>query len=140
KLYNNVFLMPKTDNIINEMANSSIYALSSRNESFGMVIIEAMSVGVPCVSYSCIGPAEIIKDGEDGVLVERNDVDKLAESLTTIIKEDDLRKTMGRNAKENVKRYSFEVVGKKWENLLNEQEFKKNKTPLKKVYSQIKVQ
>ncbi|MCY8307434.1 glycosyltransferase family 4 protein [Bacillus vallismortis] len=140
KLYNNVFLMPKTDNIIKEMANSSIYALSSRNESFGMVIIEAMSVGVPCVSYSCIGPAEIIKDGEDGLLVERNDVDKLAESLTTLIKDESLRKTMGRNAKENVKRYSFEVVGSKWENLLHEQEFKKNKTSLKKIYSQIEVQ
>lgn len=121
KAYNNIYLMPKTDNIIKEMINSSIYALSSRRESFGMVLIEAMSVGVPCVSFACTGPKEVILDKVDGLLIEEGDVEKLAEGLLTLIENDTLRKGMGKNAKENVERYTFNVVGGKWERLIKEQ-------------------
>jgi glycosyltransferase involved in cell wall biosynthesis len=121
KAYNNIYLMPKTDNVIKEMAKSSIYALSSRRESFGMVIIEAMSVGVPCVSFACTGPKEVITDKEDGLLVEEGNVDELANGLITLIESESLRKKMGKKAKENVERYTFNVVGEKWENLIKEQ-------------------
>ncbi|MDG2654083.1 glycosyltransferase, partial [Vibrio parahaemolyticus] len=77
KAYNNIFLMPKTNDMIGEMLNSSIYVLSSRYEPFGMVIIEAMSVGVPCVSFACTGPVEIIKNKEDGLIVEEGNIDEL---------------------------------------------------------------
>lgn len=118
KLYNHVFLMPKTDNILEEMVNSSIYALSSRQESFGMVVIEAMSVGVPCVSFKCPGPSEIIKDKVDGLLIEQNHVEKFTEGLLALINSERLRIELGRNAKKNVRRYSFDMVGDKWEKVL----------------------
>lgn len=121
KAYNHVFLMPKTNNVIGEMLKSSIYALSSRNESFGMVIIEAMSVGLPCVSFACTGPREIIIDGEDGVLVEEGNVDELANSLMLLIENEELRKEYGRKAKKNVEKYTFEVIGEKWEKIIEEQ-------------------
>lgn len=121
KAYNNIFLMPKTNDIIGEMLNSSIYVLSSRYEPFGMVIIEAMSVGVPCVSFACTGPVEIIKNKEDGLLVEEGNIDELANSLMTLMEFEELRKEYGRKAKKNVERYTFNVVGDKWENILEEQ-------------------
>lgn len=127
KAYNNIFLMPKTNDIIGEMLNSSIYVLSSRYEPFGMVIIEAMSVGVPCVSFACTGPVEIIKNKEDGLLVEEGNIDELAKSLMTLMESEELRKEYGRKAKENVERYTFNVVGDKWENILEEQVQKKLK-------------
>ncbi len=119
--YNNIFLMPKTNDIIGEMMKSSIYALSSRYESFGMVIIEAMSVGVPCVSFACSGPKEIIKDGEDGILVEEGNVDAFANALISLIQSKELRRKYGKNAKKNVERYSFNVIGDKWGSILSEQ-------------------
>ncbi|NHC42578.1 glycosyltransferase family 4 protein [Bacillus sp. MM2020_1] len=121
KAYNNIYLMPKTDNIIKEMANSSIYALSSRRESFGMVIIEAMSVGVPCVSFACTGPREVISDNEDGILIEEGNVEELATGLLTLIESESLRKKLGKKAKENVERYTFNIVGEKWESLIKDQ-------------------
>lgn len=121
KAYNNIFLMPKTNNILVEMLNSSIYALSSRHESFGMVIIEAMSVGLPCVSFACEGPSEIIINNEDGVLVDEGNIDELANSLMDLIESKELRKKYGQNAKKNVERYSFNMVGHKWERVLEEQ-------------------
>ncbi|MBJ8051835.1 glycosyltransferase family 4 protein [Bacillus cereus] len=121
KAYNNIFLMQKTNNIIGEMCNASIYALSSRYESFGMVIIEAMSVGVPCVGFACTGPREVITHKEDGILVEEGNVEELANSLMMLIESEELRKEYGRNAKKNVERYTFNVVGDKWENVLEDQ-------------------
>ncbi|NKI24243.1 glycosyltransferase family 4 protein [Paenibacillus dendritiformis] len=120
--YNNIFLIPTTNNILKEMLNSSFYVLSSRNESFGMVIIEAMSVGVPCISFNCSGPVEIIKDKVDGIIVEKENVTQLTQAMLKLIENVDLRKELGKNAKRNVKRFSLEDIGKKWDVLLKESE------------------
>lgn len=139
KAYNNIFLMQKTNNIIGEMHNSSIYALSSRYESFGMVIIEAMSVGVPCVGFACTGPREVITHKEDGILVEEGNIDELANSLMTLIESEELRKEYGRNAKKNVEKYTFNVVGGKWDHILEEQVQQKSKKNVKKMIVQTSV-
>ncbi|WP_438821466.1 glycosyltransferase [Bacillus nitratireducens] len=89
--------------------------------------MEAMSVGVPCVSFACTGPVEIIKNKEDGLLVEEGNIDDLANSLMTLIGSEELRKEFGHKAKKNVEGYTFNIVGDKWENILEEQ-VQKNKT------------
>ncbi|MDA1550483.1 glycosyltransferase family 4 protein [Bacillus tropicus] len=139
KAYNNIFLMQKTNNIIGEMRNSSIYALSSRYESFGMVIIEAMSVGVPCVGFACTGPREVIAHKEDGILVEEGNVEELANSLMMLIESEELRKEYGRMARKNVEKYTFNVVGGKWDRILEEQVQKKSKKNVEKMLVQTSV-
>lgn len=139
KAYNNIFLMQKTNNIIGEMRNSSIYALSSRYESFGMVIIEAMSVGVPCVGFACTGPREVITHKEDGILVEEGNVEELANSLMMLIESEELRKEYGRMARKNVEKYTFNVVGGKWDRILEEQVQKKSKKNVKEMLVQTSV-
>mgnify|MGYP001094844728 CR=1 FL=1 len=95
-----------------------IMVLPSRSEGFGMVLIEAMACGVPCVSFNCpVGPADIIKDGVDGFLVENQNVKQLADRICTLIDNDILRSEMGAKAKENVKRYLLEMIIKQWDEL-----------------------
>lgn len=121
ELFNHVYLMGPTDNIQQELLKSSIYALSSRYEGFGMVIIEAMQCGVPVVSFDCPkGPSEIIDSYNDGILVENGNIDQLAEAINYLIENPLIRKEMGAKASENVKRFSTSNIGNKWIDLFEE--------------------
>src|SRR5690606_404823 len=103
-------------NIEEKYLGSSVFAFSSRFEGFGMVLIEAMACGVPCVSFDCpCGPADIIRDGEDGFLVENGDVDGFTKRLLELIEDESLRVEMGRKAKQNVRRYLPEVIVPEWD-------------------------
>ena len=105
-------------NIQEKYLESSFYVLSSLYEGFGIVLIEAMACGLPCVSYACpCGPSDIITDGEDGLLVPSGDVDRLADSICRIISDREMRETMGQKAVSSVKRYSQEVVMNAWNDL-----------------------
>lgn len=121
KLYNHVFLMGPTQNIEIELANSSIYALSSRFEGFGMVIIEAMQCGVPVVSFDCPkGPSEIISHNVDGLLIENGNTEKLANGMIELIENKEKRRAFSVKAMKNVKRYEIENIGQLWEKLIDE--------------------
>lgn len=100
---------------------SSICILTSRFEGFGMVLIEAMACGVPVVSFDCPwGPADIIKDGEDGFLVEYLNTDEASRRVCQLIESSDLRKKMGAKARINVKRYDRDVIMKQWMDLFDQ--------------------
>ena len=104
-----------------EYLNSSIMVLPSRTEGFGMVLIEAMACGVPCVSFDCpSGPRDIIKDKEDGFLVTNGSTVELAEGINKLISDSELRNKMGAKAKENVKRYLPSTILAQWDQLFKE--------------------
>lgn len=112
------FLHGETSTIKEKYLGSSIYVMSSRFEGFGMVVAEAMSCGLPCVSFACpCGPRDIIADGEDGLLVENGNVDQLADKLIYLMTHDDERKAMGKRAAENIKRFQIDNIMAKWDAL-----------------------
>jgi glycosyltransferase involved in cell wall biosynthesis len=117
-LEGNIFLYDPVPDIEQKYLDSSIYVMSSRFEGFGMVLIEAMSCGLPCVSFDCpYGPSDIVKNGEDGFLVPLGDIDTLANKILFLIENKEERIRMGRNAKENVKRFSPENIIPQWDTL-----------------------
>tara|TARA_B110000211_G_C14031407_1_gene532311 strand:+ start:409 stop:1551 length:1143 start_codon:yes stop_codon:yes gene_type:complete len=114
-LCNNVILHGNSNTIQKHFLESSIFLFTSIAEGLPMVLIEALSYGIPCVAYDCpTGPSDIITNNEDGFVVEQNDSKILVEKLSLLIKNEKLRETMGKKAKQNAKRYNTIVVGKQW--------------------------
>lgn len=95
--------------------------MTSDFEGFGLVLVEAESMGLPLVSYACpCGPRDIIRDGQDGFLVERGDMKTFAARLRQLIEDEELRRRMGQAAKVNSQRFSLDNVMKQWEALFAE--------------------
>ncbi|MCH0541973.1 glycosyltransferase family 4 protein [Streptomyces sp. MUM 203J] len=120
-LNNSVYLMGPRSPIEPEWAKGAIAASTSRHESFGMTLVEAMRCGVPMVSTDCdYGPREIIRDGEDGLLVPVGDVDAVAAALLRLIDDEDLRQTMGRTAVRNARRFDPSAIARRYVDLFAE--------------------
>ena len=119
-LDDSIVLNDPTDDIMSKYLKSSICVLSSRYEGFSLVILESMACGVPVVSFDCpYGPRNIIKDGEDGLLVDYLNVMALADGICSLMKNDTMRKEMGKKARINVQRFSKECIMKQWVDLFN---------------------
>ena len=119
---------PPTKEVSKELCNSGMFVLSSRSESFGMVLIEAQECGLPIVSFDCPeGPSEVVHDGEDGFLVPLADTDALAEKIITLAKDQEMRKRFGQAAKINCQQFSPEKVGEMWMDLIAQLTKKKKK-------------
>ena len=111
----NVFLHQASDDVYSKYAENDFYVMSSRYESFGLVLIEAMSCGLPIISFDCIfGPRSILADGENGILVPPSDVEKMADSISFMIEHTDERIRMGLNARTAVLKYRSETIISYW--------------------------
>lgn len=99
---------------------SSIATLSSRYEGLPMVLLEAQAAGLPIVSFACkCGPRDIIKDGENGFLVNEGEVKELASSLLKVIQNTPLRKNMGEAAYQNSEKFAEEKIMQQWNHLFH---------------------
>jgi glycosyltransferase involved in cell wall biosynthesis len=111
--------MGRTDRLGHAFAESSIFALSSVREGMPMVILEAMSKGLPVVSFDCpTGPAELIETGHNGVLVPDGNIQALSAALQQVIEDDDLRLRLAKGAFETSGQYAGNVIGKRWVELV----------------------
>lgn len=107
-------------NIVERYLESSIHLLPSVYEPFGLVIVEAMSCGLPVVSFDCpYGPASIITDGVDGFLISNRDVEAFAERVCQLIDDKDLRYRMGVAALQSSQRFSTERIMPMWKELFD---------------------
>ena len=110
-----VFLHPATNDVYSQYYESDFYVMSSRFESFGLVLIEAMSCGLPVISFDCkYGPHNIIHDGVDGTLVPLNDIEALSSAICSMIENAERRKSMAINARQESKKYHPDNVMPLW--------------------------
>ena len=117
----NVTFFSPEKNIQQKYLEASIYVMSSRFEGFGMVLIEAMASGLPCVSFDCnYGPSDIIKNKVDGFVINNGNIEELSIGILKLISDEKMRIYMGLNAKENVKRYLPENIVAQWDQLFKE--------------------
>ncbi|EGR3023171.1 glycosyltransferase, partial [Vibrio parahaemolyticus] len=115
----NIELKGKTNDIKEEYIKSDFLVMSSRFEGFGMVLVEAMECGLPCLSFDCpTGPSDIIDHGFNGYLVKLGDERDFINRLIELSSNFELRNELGINAKKSTEKFKIERIIKQWESVL----------------------
>ncbi|MCR5595878.1 MAG: glycosyltransferase family 4 protein [Lachnospiraceae bacterium] len=116
-----IHLMGDSDNLEHDLNDGGVYAFSSEWEGLPNALMEAMALGLPIVSTDCPcgGPATLITDGVDGLLVKNRDQDALAEGMNRLIEDRDLAEKLGNNARKVIDRAHPDIVFKQWEEYVN---------------------
>ena len=84
------------------------------------MLLEAKASKLPLISFDiATGPSEIIRNNIDGILVEPYDIDKMADAINKLIKEEALRKEMSKNSRENIEKFRKENILRQWIELVN---------------------
>jgi glycosyltransferase involved in cell wall biosynthesis len=121
-LEGSVLLERTSSDIRKEYCAASVYIMTSYGEGFGMVLIEAMECGLPCVAYDCpVGPREIISHGS-GFLIADGDKNEFVEKLKSLIENMTLRKEMASEGKKSAERYYPEKISRQWKELYERQQ------------------
>lgn len=118
-LSENIILAGIQENVEDYLLRSKIFAFTSSSEGFPNVIGEAMSAGLPVVSYDCVaGPSDMIEDGKNGFLIPIFDDLLFEEKLRYLMENDNVCASMGVFARKSIKRYSVESIGEQYYNFI----------------------
>ena len=102
-----------------EMLKSSLFVLTSKSESFSLVLVEASALGIPCISFDIdVGPREIITDSENGFIIKDRNEELMKDKILEVMDNSDIRNKIGNNAKINAERYYIENVVNEWKKIL----------------------
>lgn len=120
-LANIIRIYPATNTIEKVYQNAKGFLCTSRFEGLPLVLIEAMSYGIPVISFTCsCGPRDIITDYQDGILVENGDIKSFSEAIKQFVEKEELRNKFSYAAKEKAKQFSKEHIMLKWNDLFTE--------------------
>ena len=97
------------------IAKADVFALSSHYEGFGNVLVEAMACGVPVVATASAGTRDIVRDGVDGLLVERHDAALVADALASVLGDASLREALANEARDGARRFSLPTVAAQYD-------------------------
>lgn len=118
-LQDRVILAGAKDDLQDYYNQTELFVLPSRNEGYPNALIEAMSSGCPCIAMDCeFGPAEIIEDGVNGVLIPNQNVTALRKAMFNVLFDLSLKKKLGNEARGISQTNSLEVISDKWEELI----------------------
>ncbi|MBR0474624.1 MAG: glycosyltransferase [Erysipelotrichaceae bacterium] len=109
----------QSKDVINSyLSKSSIYMMTSHSEALPIVLLEAVSFGLPIVAYECPGVDEIVEEGLNGYIIAGRDLDDYCAKTMKLMNDTELRKQFGKHSLEVSHRYSKEIIKREWENLI----------------------
>jgi len=107
------------ENPFKYLKNAKYFVLSSLNEGMPNVLLESLACKTPVISFDCLtGPREIIRDKENGLLVENQNIEKLTQAMNLLVEDEELYNYCKINALESIQHFSLDNIGKQWLNLM----------------------
>ena len=117
-LQDSAILEGQSTRIWEDIADAEFFVLSSDFEGLSNALLEAMTMGFPCISTDCEGSTDVIQDGVNGLLIPRGDEDALFQAMSTLAEREDFREELGRGAKKTAERFSKEKVAEEWAEMI----------------------
>ena len=120
-LENTVFLPGHALDIHEKIADASVFVLTSEYEGLPNALIEAMMLGIPCITTDYPGSEEVMEDGVTGLIVPRGDAEALARKLIALALNRELGEALGEKARQEAEKYRTENVIARWQNVIEGQ-------------------
>ena len=102
------------DKLYREYLQASVYVMPSKSEAFGLVLLEAMHFGLPCISFSSASGARNLLDDGTGILIDRRNKEEMAENILKMLNDPKLQKKYQKKSLDKVKNYSLKNTYTKW--------------------------
>lgn len=118
ELEDSIFLPGNVSNIHEKIADSEIFVLPSYHEGLSNALLEAMMMGLPCISTNYDGVSEVIKDGVNGIITPIDDVECMYENMRLIIEDKNKATSLGEAAKKTVQKMTLEHILPIWRNVI----------------------
>lgn len=118
KIQDKVVLPGRSENIIDELNKSKIFCLSSIYEGMSNALVEAICVGLPIVTTKVSGTEELIKNGENGFIVNIGDKESMAKALTKIIEDENLQNQFAEKNKAQAIKFETNTIVNQWEEVI----------------------
>ena len=118
-LKNYIYFNGFSNDVHEKIKDAEQFVLSSNFEGMPNALMEAMMMGLPCISTNCSGVSEIIEHEKNGILVEKGDVEGLAREMIRLCEYNELREKIGKNAKIKAEEWKLDKIVQKWEALFD---------------------
>lgn len=118
-LDNMIHLKGKVDNIPDHIKDAYMFVHTSNYEGFSNALLEALAIGLPCISTNCAGADDAILDGVNGLLVPVGDCEALIKAMKKLLSDIHFARDLGKNARKSAERYSATYIVDQWEEIIN---------------------
>lgn len=114
-----ILLPGRTEHVVDELRKSKIFCMSSDYEGMSNSMIEAICTGLPVISTKVSGTEDLVKDGENGLLMEIRDEISLSRKMRSLMEDENMMKKMSYNSYCSGRRFRLETIVEQWEDVIN---------------------